>query len=92
MQFLNLYHCAKDPKGEIGFKYISESKDISKFDIRTRNINYISPEQVHAGKELNDIAEMNNGKMDPENQAIIPNFFTHLLSVVKVFSFHEKCS
>ena len=71
MQFLNLYHCAKDPKGEIGFKYISESKDISKFDIRTRNINYISPEQVHAGKELNDIAEMNNGKMDPENQAII---------------------
>ena len=22
MQFLNLYHCTKDPKGEIGFKYI----------------------------------------------------------------------
>ena len=71
MQFLNLYHCAKDPKGDIGFKYISESKDISKFDIRTRNSFYISPEQVHAGKELNDIAEINNGKIDHENQAII---------------------
>ena len=44
MQFLNLYHCTKDPKGDIDFKYISENKDISKFDIRTRNSHYIPPE------------------------------------------------
>ena len=45
MQFLNLYHCAKDPDGPLGFKYIKDDKpSISKFDIRTRNISYISPE------------------------------------------------
>ena len=45
MQFLNLYHCAKDPDGPLGFKYIKEDEpSISKFDIRTRNISYISPE------------------------------------------------
>ena len=71
MQFANLYHCTKDAKGEIGFKYIGECKDISKFDVRTRNSHYISPEQVQIGRELNDIAEMNNGKLDPDNQAII---------------------
>ena len=70
MQFLNLYHCTKDAKGEIGFKYISEHKDISKFDIRTRNINYISPEQLTIGQELNELAEMHNGKMDQEDSSI----------------------
>ena len=50
MQFLNLYHCAKDPSGPMGFKYVKEEEpNISKFDIRTRNISYISPEQVTLG-------------------------------------------
>ena len=50
MQLLNLYHCTKDPSGKIGFKHIKEERqDLSKFDIRTRNINYISPEQVTIG-------------------------------------------
>ena len=70
MQFLNLYHCTKDAKGDIGFKYITERKDISKFDIRTRNTSYISPEQVTIGEELMEISEMSNGKIDPDDSAI----------------------
>jgi len=50
MQFLNLFHSAKDAEGDIGFKYIKqEIIGISKFDIRARCLNYISPEQIELG-------------------------------------------
>jgi len=35
-----------------------------KFDIRTRNQVYISPEQIKIGLELISIAEQHNGKID----------------------------
>ena len=70
MQFLNLYHCTKDAKGEIGFKYVTQSHDISKFDIRTRNIGFISPEQATMGRELSELAEIHNGRIDADDQDI----------------------
>ena len=71
MQFLNLFHSAKDAEGDIGFKYIkNEIIGISKFDIRARCLNYISPEQIELGQMLKECAEQINGKMDPENPRI----------------------
>ena len=71
MQFLNLYHCAKDPSGPMGFKYVKEVEpNISKFDIRTRNISYISPEQVALGQDLKSLADFNNGKIDTKSNLI----------------------
>lgn len=35
-----------------------------KYDMRTRNTDYISPEQAKIGKELQEIANLHNGKID----------------------------
>ena len=71
MQFANLYHCTSNGKQQIGFHYVEmQSHDISRFDLRTRSEQYISPEQVQMGQELMDIAMGRSGRMDPESQAI----------------------
>ena len=38
--------------------------NISLFDTRTRNKNYISPEQLEIGHELASIEQKKNGKID----------------------------
>ena len=71
MQFCNLYHCTANAKQAIGFQWIeSQANDISKFDARTRDPQYVSPEQVQMGQELMDIAMAHNGRMDTESQPI----------------------
>jgi len=68
MQFSNLYHCTSNGKQQIGFHYVEmQSNDISRFDLRTRSDQYISPEQIQMGHELMDIAMTRSGRMDPES-------------------------
>jgi hypothetical protein len=40
------------------------TETVLKFDLTTRNSEFISPEQIKIGKELNKIAAMHNGKID----------------------------
>ena len=66
MCFLNLYHCSWKPQDilhniKLGPEY---DDNISIFDTRTRNNNYISPEQIEIGKELAHIVSKKNGKID----------------------------
>ena len=66
MFFLNLYHCSWKPQEimrqvNLGPEY---QDNISLYDTRTRNKNYISPEQIAIGQELEDIAVKKNGKID----------------------------
>ena len=38
--------------------------NLSLYDIRTRNINFISPEQIQIGNELQKILAKKNGKIE----------------------------
>lgn len=66
MCFLNLYHCSWQPKEILGHMKLGPEyeDDISLYDIRTRNINYISPEQIKIGRQLGEIVALKNGKID----------------------------
>jgi serine/threonine protein kinase len=59
MCFLNLYHCSWQTQETLNNKNIDEDfeDNISLFDIRTRSQEFISPEQIVLGKELNDIVQ-----------------------------------
>ena len=64
--FLNLYHCSWQLQDilkniNVGADY---EDNISLFDTRTRNREYISPEQIQIGNELADIVYQRNGKID----------------------------
>jgi len=41
-----------------------------KFDIRTRNKIYISPEQIKIGIELQGLSEMHNGRIDQSSAEV----------------------
>lgn len=40
------------------------SDNITLYDLRTRNRNYISPEHIKIGDELAEIIKLKNGKID----------------------------
>jgi len=41
--------------------------NLSLFDVRTRNINFVSPEQLQIGQELAEIVSQRNGKIDMDS-------------------------
>jgi hypothetical protein len=66
MCFLNLYHCSWQPQDILqNINLGIECEDnISLFDNRTRDRDYISPEQTQIGNELQDIVYQRNGRID----------------------------
>ena len=63
MRFANLYYASWTPKKIFGVEMPGCEETINKFDIRTRNKDYISPEQLNIGKQLEDMAAEHNGKI-----------------------------
>jgi serine/threonine protein kinase len=71
MCFTSLYHCVGDALANLGLDgTLDLDEDISKFDTRTRDSAYISPEQVSIGKELQAIGEIHNGKIDEKSSEV----------------------
>jgi len=73
MCFLNLYHVSwksKDVLKNTGFYGPDYEDNLSLYDIRTRNANYVSSEQIKIFDELTQIAMMKNGKLDPDSYEI----------------------
>ena len=56
MCFLNLYHTNWSTKQVLQIDLPNVSETTIKCDMRTRNTEYISPEQAKIGRELEDIA------------------------------------
>jgi len=48
-----------------------------KFETRTRNSEYLSPEQAKIGRELQDIANLHNGKIDQVSAEVNELFATN---------------
>lgn len=66
MCFLNLYHCSWQTQETLQNFHIDEEfeDNISLFDTRTRDKDFISPEQINLGSELADLVYQRNGKID----------------------------
>lgn len=75
MCFLNLYHCSWNTKATLSNPHVgAEFEDnITVYDIRTRDKDYISPEQVRIGNDLADVVYQRNGKVD-ESQIEVKDF------------------
>ena len=75
MCFQNFHHCSWNTSKILCNPYLGpECEDnLSLYDIRTRNQNYISPEQIELGHELANIVDKKNGKLD-ENTYDIAEF------------------
>ena len=56
MCFLSLYHTSWSPSQVLGIDLPNVSETTLRFDMRTRNTEFISPEQAKIGKELQAIA------------------------------------
>jgi len=63
MCFPSLYHCIGKNITCPGLE-LSESSNLSFYDIRIRDTDYISPEQIAFGRRLLDISKEHNGKID----------------------------
>jgi len=74
MCFLNLFNCSWSAqetfKNQPGFPYREFEDNISIYDVRTRNRNFVSPEQMKLFEELTMIAMSNNGKINVESYEI----------------------
>lgn len=64
MCFTNLYHAHWNTKEVLKIELPYTAETPLKFDIRTRNKVYISPEQIKIGEELEGLSEMHNGRID----------------------------
>lgn len=75
MCFVNLYHCSWNTKQTLNNPHVgAEFEDnITIFDTRTRDRDFISPEQVRVGNELAEVVYQRNGKID-ESQIEIKDF------------------
>lgn len=74
MCFVDLYHCSWNTKKTLNNPYVGNFEDnITIFDTRTRDRDYISPEQVRIGNELAEVVYQRNGKID-ESQIEIKDF------------------
>lgn len=56
MCFLNLYYCSWNTQNTIGIPLTEYEDNLSLFNIKMRNTQYISPEQLQVGEELEAIA------------------------------------
>lgn len=76
MCFLNLYHCSWKPKVLLkGTPYATGidglDDNLSIFDLRTRNRNYVSPEQLAIFEQLTDLTVVDgSSKIDEESYEI----------------------
>ena len=73
MCFQNLYHVswkAKDILKNTGLQGPEYEDNLSLYDTRTRNGNYISSEQIKIFDELTQIAMLKNGKLDMDSYEI----------------------
>jgi hypothetical protein len=75
MCFTSLYHCCWQTKETLkNFNIDDEYEDnISLFDTRTRDVEFISPEQINLGSELAEIVYQRNGRID-ETQHEVQDF------------------
>lgn len=64
--FTSLFHCIGDALSSLGIE-MPESLTICNFDARTRNQDYISPEQIVLAKELLQHGYAHNGKIDEKS-------------------------
>jgi serine/threonine protein kinase len=55
----------------------------SMFDLRTRDPSFISPEQVKLGAELDDLAQMHNGKIDDTAPELLEFSLTNRNKITK---------
>lgn len=65
MCFQNLHHCSWNPTQVLGIDDLGpEFEDnLSLYDLRTRNMNFASPEQLELNNELASIVMKKNGKI-----------------------------
>lgn len=68
---MNLYYCSWNTFNTIGFNLADDEDNLSLFDTRVRNKNFISPEQIKLGLELDMILNSHNGKLDETNPEVI---------------------
>lgn len=80
MCFLNLYHCSWNPKTLLkdtpfatGIEGLEDN--LSLFDLRTRNKNFVSPEQLAIFEELTDLAIIEGNSKIDEDSYQIQEFF-----------------
>ena len=70
MCFTSLYHCVGEAIANLGIDIPESELSISKFDTRTRNTSYISPEQIQIGRDLIQHGLLHNGKIDEKSPDI----------------------
>jgi hypothetical protein len=59
-----LYHTSWNPKQVLKIDLPNLQETTIKFDMRTRNDEFVSPEQISIGNDLQEIAALHNGKID----------------------------
>jgi hypothetical protein len=64
MLFSNLFFASWNAKEIFGHPLPQINETITKFDVRNRKIDYISPEQAHIGRQLEEISKHHNGRID----------------------------
>jgi hypothetical protein len=77
MCFLNLYHTCWNPQKVLKIDLPNMQETTIKFETRTRNSEYLSPEQAKIGRELQDIANLHNGKIDQVSAEVNELFATN---------------
>ena len=81
--FYRLYFCIFDAAKNLGLKQLSttaldkvlpfDAENLSRYNIRVRNRDYISPEQIEMGLELDDILSSKNGRLLPHEDTFHNN-------------------
>ena len=62
--FFDLYSCSYNLDEQIKIDILEEVDNSSMFDLRTRDICFVAPEQLKLGEELKDIAQARNQKVE----------------------------
>ena len=70
MCFLNLYHASWNTKEVLKMDLDEITETTTKIDIRTRNAEYLSPEQLKIGDALRQIADRNFGHISPKDPEV----------------------
>jgi serine/threonine protein kinase len=83
MCFLNLYHCCWNHKQVLKIDLPNIHETPIKYDMRTRNTPYLSPEQSKIGKELAEIAQIHNGKIDTLSADVNELFATNAQKITE---------
>lgn len=86
--FQRLYFCHWDAQKTLGFKALHtsasdkviphEKENMSVYNVKVRNKDYISPEQVRLGQELDEILAPKNGRLLPAEDSIHLHYATEV--------------